>query len=177
VGGTVSEEGEISSVGKFEEYKLFIEDTARFSERRQKVGSTYVAVNSIILGAIAFLVKDSGLTGRWQLLVVIPLLAAGITICLSWRQLILNYKKLVNLRTDRLRAMEELKVMEGSLRMYHAEDNLYPRTTQGELKPGKGLNFSNKGLNFSDLERQLPWVFIALYGIFSIGVVVLLFIL
>jgi hypothetical protein len=41
IGGTVSEEGEISSVDKFEEYKLFIEDTARFSERRQKVGSTF----------------------------------------------------------------------------------------------------------------------------------------
>jgi hypothetical protein len=167
----------MSTFNKFEEYKLFIEDTARFSERRQKVGSTYVAVNSIILSAIAFLVKDSGFTGRWQLLVVLPLLVAGITICLSWRQLILNYKELVNLRIDRLREMEELKEMEGSLRMYHAEDNLYPRTTQGELKPGKGLNFSNKGLNFSDLEHQLPWVFIALYGIFLIGVVMLRFIL
>ena len=160
----------MSTFDKFEEYKMFIEDTARFSERRQKVGSTYVAVNSIILSAIAFLVKDSGFTGRWQLLVVLPLLIAGMTICLSWRQLILNYKKLVNLRIDRLRAMEELPEMEGSSQMYHAEDDLYPRSGQGERK-------RRKGLNFSDLERQLPWVFIALYGIFLIGVVVLLFIL
>src|SRR5215211_8135747 len=98
----------MSHVNKLQEYKLFVEDTARFSERRQKVGSTYVAVNSIILSAVAFLVKDTGLTGRWQLSVVIPLLAAGIAICLSWRQLILNYKKLVNLRIDRLREMENL---------------------------------------------------------------------
>ena len=75
----------MGQISKFEEYKLFAEDTARFSERRQKVGSTYVAVNSIILSAIALLMKDSGLTGRWQLLVVLPLLVAGITICLSWR--------------------------------------------------------------------------------------------
>lgn len=54
----------MSVFDKFEEYKFFIDDTARFSERRQKVGSTYVAVNSIILSAIAFLVKDSELTGR-----------------------------------------------------------------------------------------------------------------
>jgi hypothetical protein len=167
----------MSEFNKFEEYKTFVEDTARFSERRQKVTNTYVTVNSIILSAIALLVKDIGLAAQWQAVVVIPLLVTGITICLSWRQLILNYKELVNLRIDRLREMEELKEMEGSLRMYHAEDNLYPRTTQGELKPGKGLNFSNKGLNFSDLEHQLPWVFIALYGIFLIGVVMLLFIL
>jgi hypothetical protein len=158
----------MSTFDKFEEYKLFIEDTARFSERRQKVGSTYVAVNSIILSAIAFLVKDSGFTGQWQLLVVLPLLVAGMTICLSWRQLILNYKKLVNLRIDRLRAMEELPEMEGSSQMYHAEDELYPRSGQGERK-------RRKGLNFSDLEQQLPWVFLALYGMFSIGVVVLIF--
>jgi hypothetical protein len=71
--------------------------------------------------------------------------------------------------------MEELEEMEGNVQMYHAEDELYPRNNQGKLKPGKGLNFSNKGPNFSDLERQLPWVFIALYGIFLISVVVLLF--
>ena len=92
----------MGQISKFEEYKLFVEDTAHFSERWQKVGSTYVAVNSIILSAIAFLVKDSGFTGGWQLLVVLPLLVAGITICFSSRQLILNYKKLVNLRIDRL---------------------------------------------------------------------------
>jgi hypothetical protein len=155
----------MADFNKFEEYKLFVEDTARFSERRQKVGSTYVAVNSIILSAIAFLVKDSGFTGRWQLLVVIPLLMAGLTICLSWRQLILNYKKLVNLRIDRLRAMEKLPEMESSSKMYHAEDELYPRDDQGKREPRKGLNFSDKGLNFSDLERQLPWVFLALYGV------------
>ncbi len=158
----------MSVFDKFEEYKFFIDDTARFSERRQKVGSTYVAVNSIILSAIAFLVKDSELTGRWQLLVVLPLLVAGMSICLSWRQLILNYKKLVNLRIDRLRAMEDLPEMEGSSKMYHAEDELYPRSSQGERK-------RRKGLNFSDLERQLPWVFLALYVTFLIGVVVLIF--
>jgi hypothetical protein len=165
----------MGQISKFEEYKLFVEDTARFSERRQRVGRTYVAVNSIILSAIALLVKDSGLTGRWQLLVVLPLLVAGIAICLSWRQLILNYKKLVNLRIDRLRAMEDLEEMEGSSRIYHAEDELYPRDEQEKPEPRKGLNFSDKGLNFSDLERQLPWVFLALYGVFLIGVVVLIF--
>lgn len=165
----------MADFNKFEEYKLFVDDTARFSERRQKVGSTYVPVNSIILSAMAFLVKDSGFTGRWQLLVVLPLLVAGMTICLSWRQLIVNYKKLVNLRIGRLRAMEDVSEMEGSSKMYHAEDELYPRDDEGKLDPGKGLNFSNKDLNFSDLEQQLPWVFLALYGIFLVSLVVLIF--
>jgi hypothetical protein len=157
----------MSEFNKFEEYKTFVEDTARFSERRQKVTNTYVTVNSIILSAIALLVKDIGLAAQWQAVVVIPLLVTGITICLSWRQLILNYKKLINLRIDKLRAMEDLPEMVGNSKMYHAEDELYPRTTQGERK-------RRKGLNFSDLERQLPLVFLTLYVIFLIGVVVMI---
>ena len=64
--------------------------------------------------------------------------------------------------------MEELPEMNGSSQMYHAEDVLYPRSGQGERK-------RRKALNFSDLERQLPWAFLALYTIFLIGVVVLIF--
>jgi hypothetical protein len=36
----VSGEGQGSSFDKFDEYKLFVEDTARFSERRQTVNNT-----------------------------------------------------------------------------------------------------------------------------------------
>ncbi len=154
----------MSHINKFEEYKLFVEDTARFSERRQKVGSTYIAVNSIILSAIALVVKDIGLATRWQALVVIPLLVAGIAICLSWRQLILDYKRLVKLRIDKLWEMEELPEMSGNSQIYHAEAALYPRD---EIKPRKGLGFSN-------LERRLPRIFLGLYVLFLIGVVVLL---
>lgn len=157
----------MSDFNKFEEYKLFVEDTARLSERRQKVGSTYVAVNSVILSAIALIAKVGGLTGRWQLLTLIPLLVVGIAICSSWIQLILNYKKLVSLRIEKLRAMEELPEMSGSSQMYHAEDELYPHDEQDELEP-------RRALNFSDLERWLPWVFLGLYALFLISIIVLL---
>ena len=131
----------MNHVNKFEEYKLFVEDTARFSERRQKVGSTYVAVNSIILSAIALKVKDSGLAGRWQLLTLIPLLVVGIAICSSWVQLILNYKKLVYLSIGNLREMEELPEMSGSVQMYHAEDGCTRATSKTRSNPAKVLTF------------------------------------
>src|SRR5688572_1509136 len=102
-------------INKFDEYKLFVDDTARFAERRQTVRSTYVVVNSVLLSAIALAVGDSGLSGRWQALVAVPLLIAGIAICWSWRQLILDYKKLIGLRIDKLREMET--ELDGSSRM------------------------------------------------------------
>lgn len=159
----MSEEGKASGIDRFEEYKLFVEDTARFTERRQTVNNTYVAVNSIILSAIALLVKDVSASSSWRALFVIPVLIAGIVICLHWKRLILKYKRLVGFRMEALRAIEDLDDMTGSCRMYHAEDKLYPRDEQGRLIPGEGLNFS-------DRERWLPRVFMGLYALFLGGV-------
>ena len=49
----------MGKVDTFEEYKLFVDDTARLSDRRQTVTNTYIAVNSLLLGAISFLIRDA----------------------------------------------------------------------------------------------------------------------
>jgi hypothetical protein len=157
----------MSDVNKFEEYKLFVEDTARFSERRQTVSNIYVAVNSIILGAIAFLVKDAGFAPLWRAYVVMLVLAAGIVICVQWNQLISKYKRLVGFRINQLRAMEDSPKMDGCHRMYHVEDELYPRDKDDQPVPGQGLNIS-------DRERWLPWVFIVVYALFLLGFMIAL---
>ena len=156
----------MSQVNKFEEYTFFIEDTARLTERRQTVTNIYVAVNAILLSTVALLVKDAGLQ-RWVIAVAtIMVLVAGIAICLFWRQLINRYKRLVGLRITELRRMEELPEMYGCQCMYHVEDKLYPRDAQGNMLKTKGR------MDFSDLERQLPKVFIALHVLFLAGIVI-----
>jgi hypothetical protein len=150
----------VAEFPKFEEYKLFVEDTARFSERRQTISNIYVAVNSLLLAAIGLLIKQLGAQDAWALLLPLPLIAAGIAICLWWGQLIRKYKSLVGLRLDTLRQMEELPQMAGAAKMYHVEDKLYPRDAEGNMIPGKGLNFS-------DIEVRLPWLFLVLYGFFG----------
>jgi hypothetical protein len=152
----------VAEFDKFEEYKLFIEDTARFSERRQTISNIYVAVNSLLLAAIGLLIKDLGARGVWTMLLPLPLVAAGIAVSLWWAQLIRKYKLLVGLRIDTLRGMEELPEMAESVKMYHVEDRLYPRGAEGKMIPGQGLNFS-------DLEVRLPWLFLALYSLFGVG--------
>lgn len=147
----------------FEEYKLFVEDTARFSERRQTITNTYITINGAIAGLITFLVRDSGLVNWWLVVAILPLIGFGIVICSYWRQLITKYKRLVGLRLDVLREME--MKLPGSVQMYHREDVLYPRISQN--KPIQGV-----GLNFSDLERRLAWLFIGLYVILGLGLAV-----
>ncbi len=152
---------------KFEEYKLFIEDTARFSDRRQTVNNIYVAVNSIILSAMAFLIKDAGLDHLWRTIVIISVMIAGIVICLQWDRLILRYKRLIGFRFNELRNMEDSPGMVDSHKMYHHEDKLYPRDSHENIIPGEGLNIS-------DRERWLPRIFICVYTIFIISCIILL---
>jgi hypothetical protein len=52
--------------------------------------------------------------------------------------------------------------MPDSVKMYHVEDELYPRDKNGNMIRGKGLNFS-------DHEAKLPVVFVVLYCIFGVG--------
>lgn len=155
-------------MNKFEEYKLFVEDTAKFSERRQTVNNTYVAVNSILLSAVSFLVKDAGFERPWQATAVILTLMAGIVICDHWKRLIHKYKKLVGFRIDQLREMEKSPEMSGCHGMYHFEDKLYPRDEKGHVIKGKGLNFS-------DREIWLPNIFLTVYMIFLTGAAYALF--
>jgi hypothetical protein len=142
---------------KFDEYKMFIEDTARFTERRQNTSNLYVTINSLILTAIVFVVKDLGADPISRLLLLFPVITAGIIVSLWWRQLIKKYKELVGLRINMLRKMEESEGLAGTEQMYHAEDELYPRDANGNMIEGVKLNFS-------DLEARLPILFVALYG-------------
>jgi len=146
-----------------EEYTLFVEDTARFSERRQTITNTYITINGAIAGLITFLIKDSGLTDWWLVVAILPLTIFGGAICYYWQQLIRKYKMLVGLRLKVLREMEAQ--LPGSVQMYHREDELYPRNMQGNTIP-------KRGLNFSDLEVRLPQLFIALYALLELSLLV-----
>ena len=155
----------MAELNKFEEYKRLVEDTARITDRRQTTSNIYVTVNSLLLAAIGLLIKDLGVQGTWTLLLPLPLVIAGIAVSLWWRRLIQSYKALVGLRIHTLREMEELPEMAEAVKIYHIEDQLYPRDAGGNLIPGEGLNFS-------DLEVRLPWLFMALYGILGIGALI-----
>jgi len=158
----------MSDVDKFGEYKLFVQDTAKLSDRRQTVTNIYITVNSLLLGMISFLIKDAAGVKWWGLALATPLMTGGMLVCLFWKQFLKKYKVLIGLRIDTLRKMENLPEMEGSVRMYHVEDELYPRDEEGKTIAGEGLNFSN-------LEKRLPTVFIILYTFYAtITLVVLL---
>lgn len=137
-------------VDKFEEYRLFVEDTARFSDRRQAASNFMVAVNGFLVAGFALLVTEAGHKAWWLTLVALLLLAAGIIVCVIWLKLISRYSKMIQFRCDQLEWIESEIV--GSHQMYRKI---------GEAFPDNG---------FSGIEVKLPCVFIGLYSLFAIGV-------
>ena len=153
------------AIDKFAEYALIIEDTARFTERRQTISNNYVAINSLVLAGLGVLIKDVGMQGPWVLLLPLPLVAAGIAVSLWWEHLILRNKALVRLRMKVLYEMEAR--LPGAEMIYHREDELYPRDSTGQL-------IQQSTTSFSDLEVRLPQLFLLLYALFGGGLLVAL---
>jgi len=147
----VTEQPTTSNFSKFEEYKLFVEDTARFSDRRQSVSNFIVAVNGLLVGTVALIITNSDRRALYLFPVGVLLLLAGIAVCCAWLKLIRRYKEMINFRCNQLEAIESQ--IADSHRMY------------------RNIRWKFKDPSFSDLEQWLPWVFIVLYSLLLIGIV------
>ncbi len=145
-------------VDKFEEYRLFIEDTARLTERRQQVTNTYIAVHSALLGLLTFLAERTW-TGPWiQTVLLFPLIAAGIAASRYWLALIETYRTLIDFRFEQLEAMERSEALQGVHGMYTKEAERFFRHAPPQQR-----------LGFSRIEKQLPRLFLGLYVLYGVA--------
>lgn len=141
-------------VDGWDEYKMFVEDTQRLSDRRQAANNIYLSVNSLLLGAVALLVQLGGLNQPVFLPIVILIAIAGFFICRDWLRLLLTYRQLLNLRFSVLKERE--KSFTGSFTMYHVED--------------REMGYSDPQQGFWRIEINLPSVFRFVY---AVGVLIL----
>ena len=68
----------MSDFDKYDEYKFLVEDTSRFTDRRQRASTLYTSVNSILLAAISLLVKDLDLLDALTAFAALVIVAAGV---------------------------------------------------------------------------------------------------
>lgn len=141
-------------VDGWDEYKMFVEDTQRLSDRRQAANNIYLSVNSLLLGAVALLVQLGGLSQPVFLPIVILIAIAGFFICGDWLRLLLSYRQLLNVRFGVLKERE--KRFDGSFTMYHIED--------------REMGYSDPQQGFWRIEINLPTVFRFVY---AVGVLIL----
>jgi hypothetical protein len=134
------------AVEPYEEYKLLAEDTARLSDRRHNTNSLYLTANSVLLGASAILLQQSGLKDVFSLSLVLLVAVAGAFICASWLRLIAGYRTEAKRRFSLLQDIEDRADFEWPVKIY----------AQG----------SNQGRGFSGLEAFIPTMFIVTYILF-----------
>ena len=140
----------MSDYSRYDEYKMLLEDTARFTDRRQNASTLYTSVNSIFLAALSLIIKDIDIVEKYVIFASVVVIFAGIASCVSWTTYIQSYKKLIAFRFKVLKEIEQTSGMQESIKIYAREDEFY--YSQDE---GKGL--------FTKTEQNLPLIFMVLY--------------
>lgn len=140
-------------MNKSDEYKLFIEDTARFSDRRQAASRFLIAANGFLVAGIAALITNIDRDTWWLLLLLISLLSStGLAVSVIWLKLIRGYAKMIKFRVEQLQQIESQ--IADSHRMYY---KIRKMRTDSHLPI------------FSEVEQWLPCTFIALYWLLFMG--------
>jgi len=142
----------------FAEYRLFIEDTARFSDRRQAFSNVMVAVNALLATGISVLMKDLNPHAPIRLVILVPLLGAGLAAACVWQKLFSEYEEMIRKRTDFLKQIECKAGKDHGDGMYHMLDREFYH------KEGRQRGFTR-------LEKRLPWIFMGVCSFFMAGVI------
>ena len=129
-----------------EQYQLYVESAERISDRRQSANSFFLSTNTLLLGAqgVIFQLRDS----FGFVMVLISL--AGIILSYTWYSLILSYKAM---NTGKFAVIHEIE-KQLPFRLYHAEWQVLE----------EGVKQGNY-IKFTVLEKQVPWVFLAMHVI------------
>lgn len=142
-------------MANFEEYKTFLEHIHQYIERRQNVTTTYLAVNTAILGTMMFLFSSQPTSELGRNLAVLGLISAGIFACDFWRRLIIQYSALIGWWYSQMRKIEEELPNSSRLISKEYRDLYQPHPKQVVF----GVT--------SD-EIRLTWLFMAVYLILVI---------
>lgn len=148
---------------KSDDCELFLNQINNLANRRQMVTTTYLSVNTVLVGAMAFLFKDGQFPGPASQITALALLLSGLVVCGLWRKLILQHSVLISWWYSQLRAWETNV----------PEDKRIFTKEYEELYLGK----KEKALvGLTRYETQLTWLFMVIYLVFGLAIVVMLFI-
>ncbi|RME59068.1 hypothetical protein D6779_05130 [Candidatus Parcubacteria bacterium] len=134
----------------FEQYKLYVEMMDKVSERRHQANSFFLTVNTVLIMALtSFISLSDKPTIQYSWMIFAS--TAGVIFCISWLRLIRSYRELNR----------------GKFKVIHLlETRLPARLFDAEwdaLRYGDGAVYKP----FSQIEMQIPIVFMFLYGALS----------
>ncbi len=131
-------------------YKVYVEMADRISQRREKANSFFLAVNAAL---VVFLAKDAfgGEAAAPRFLELLVPVAAGV-LCYLWYRILRSYRDLNSAKFKVIHAIER----QLPLRPYDAEWESVERGKNPKLY-----------LQFTRVERVVPWLFMIFYAILA----------
>jgi hypothetical protein len=128
-----------------EQYKLYLGMADKISDRRTTANTFFLTVNSGLLAALGFAKFTAQEVS--SAFIIIACIAA-LPLCYSWYRLIRSYR---DLNTAKFKVVHEIEAML-PLRPFDAEWEAVGRGKNRELY-----------LPFTEVEKYVPWIYIALY--------------
>jgi hypothetical protein len=154
----------VNTFERLEEYKAVLEQLGRLSARRQNLNDVFVAINTIFLTAIGFLLFQSKFDSWWLVGVVSAITLAIMPINLTWRLAIDRYKGEIKVHVEYLSSIERefrrrREANEGMTQMDEIQIGFYLyNTVRRRAHSGK-----------SRIEKRLANYFIILYPLISLA--------
>lgn len=139
------EYGDAFAAHLLEQYKLYVDQASKISERRATANTLLLTVNSFIVTAYGLATALGERAEIWRFSVPV----AGMVICLAWFGLVRSYRDLSSVKYEVIHELEQ-----------HLPAALYAHEWD-VAEHGQGNGY----IPFTHLELWIPWVFCALYGL------------
>ncbi len=138
----------------FEQYKIFLQTSEDLVSRRQSVNNFYISINSALM-TVYGIILALDITKVYKLVSVLVLSTVGVILSISWIKLLVSYG---NLNSSKMKIITYIeKELPASL--YDAEWSALSDT----------LN-KKKYVSFTESEKRIPILFIAVYTIIALCV-------
>lgn len=146
-----------------EQYKAYLQTSEDLVARRQSVSNFYISVNSALVSVLSAIIAVlSAIGSEYSLLITIIsgfiISILGIVLCLNWKRIVFSYGQLNAAKMKVIAAIEKQLPFD----IYDIEWRVQTD------KLGK-----NKYVSFTNIEKRIPMLFIALYTIVFIVATIL----
>jgi hypothetical protein len=143
----------------FDEYKLVVETTERIPNRRAMISQNFFAVDTALLGAIAYVITKVDVQTWEQPVITLTLLAFGLLLSVIWSRIVREYRRLIIWRYDQIMRLEE--IMSQNYKLFQKEWNHF-------FAPQADSHQSRYFFGNTQFEIVLSWFFFIFHSLLII---------
>ena len=160
---------------RFNEYLALMDDTAKLSDRRQRVSDLFVGINSLFLTAAGYVAGTSNLTSWRPTALCAAITVVTLVFNIVWVRLIGRYRALISLRIRYLTGLEKSLQADGTfsaIEMATEDGKKIEHPLRGiySVEAASTLYKDAPKIGFSRLERGFVIIFMVAYPLLTLGV-------